>query len=116
MSFEQYFAKTAPMFAERLAHSLGVAEACGRRGIDGLLTLKSVRMSVGAALFLTYERAFEGESVQIGDAADVQHAVSAAAVSETFVSDDARIRKLLSRVPLDSFEATDLPGFLQKLA
>jgi hypothetical protein len=115
MSFEQYFAKTAPMFAERLAHSLGVAEACGRRGIDGLLTLKSVRISVGAALFLTYERAFEGESVQIGDAADVQHAVSAAAVSETFVSDDARIRKLLSRVPLDSFEATDLPGFLQKL-
>jgi hypothetical protein len=116
MSFEQYFANAAPILAERLARSLGVGEACGQRGIDGLLTLKSVRMSVGATLSLTYERAFEGVSVQSGDAADLQHAVSAAAVSKTFVSDDARIRRLLSRVPFDSFETTDLPRFLQKLA
>jgi len=54
--------------------------------------------------------------VQTGDSADLQHAVSAAAVSDTFVSDDPRIRKLLSRVPFDSFEVVDLPGFLKRLA
>jgi len=111
-NFNRYFAETAPLLAERFAHSLGVSDACAQRGIDGLLNLKSVRMSIGAALSL----AFEGEAVQIGDSADLQHAVSAAAVSETFVSDDPRIRKLLSRIPLDSFEVVDLPGFLKRLA
>jgi hypothetical protein len=44
------------------------------------------------------------------------HAVSAAAVADTFVSGDAHLRELLMRTPLDRFGVRSLPDFLAQLA
>lgn len=114
-SFEQYFAAGAVVFVEKIAAHQGVLDECRQRGMDDLLHIRSVRMMVGAALSFLYGGTFEGQSPQKGDLMDLHHAVSAAAVAETFVTDDARLRRILSRVPLDNFAVVDLPAFLQKM-
>jgi len=115
VTFEQYLELAAPGVAETFAQRAGVLEACKQRGIEGLLEIKSVRMSVGAALSLIYGQAFEGWSPKLGDSADLLHAASAAAVADVFVTDDQRLRQALARVPFDGFEVIDLPGFLARL-
>jgi len=114
-TFEQYFASAGPTMARSLALSAGVAEACEQRGLAGLLELRSVRMSVGARLAFNYAFACEGESAPVGDSRELLHAVSAAAVAATFVTDDAQLRRVLARVPLDNFAVVDLPTFLQTI-
>jgi hypothetical protein len=44
------------------------------------------------------------------------HAVSAAAVADTFVTGDAHLRELLMRMPLEGFGVRSLPDFLVHLA
>ena len=114
-SFEQYFASAGPAMAKSLAQRAGVADECEQRGIAGLLELRSVRMSVGASLSFNYARALEGAPAPGGDSRELLHAVSAAAVAATLVTDDARLRRILARVPLANFEVIDLPTFLLKI-
>lgn len=117
VTFEEYFTSAAPAMARSLALSagVGVAEACAQRGIAGLLELRSVRMSVGASLSSNYARTLEAAPQPGGDSRGLLHAIAAAAVAATFVTDDARLRRILARVPLDDFEVLDLPAFLQKI-
>jgi hypothetical protein len=115
-TFEQYFAGAAPAMARSLALGAGVVEACEQRGFAGLLELRSVRMSVGASLSFSYARTREAAPVPGGDSPELLHAVSAAAVAATFVTDDPQLRRLLERVPLDNFAVADLPAFLREIA
>jgi hypothetical protein len=112
VSFAEFFEQGSGNVAESFAQRAGVLEACKQRGIEGLLRIKSVRMGVGAALSLIYEQMFEGWSPKISDSRDLQHAVSAAAVAQTFVTNDKRLRDSLSRIPIDGFTVIDLQGFL----
>jgi hypothetical protein len=116
VTFAQYFADAAPTMVRSLARSTGVAEACELRGLDGLLELRSVRMSVGASLSFNYTRTREAASIPGGDSRELIQAVSAAAVAGTFVTDDAQLRRLLARAPLDNFKVIDLPAFLREIA
>jgi hypothetical protein len=112
--FTQYLEVSGPAFATRLAAHAGVLDECVRRGVEGLLGLRSVKMSVGAILSSMEAQAEERAQPQIFDSKDLLQATSAAAVAETFVSDDRRRRGIVSRVPLEDFEVLDLPAFLQK--
>jgi hypothetical protein len=113
--FEQYFQQGALPAAHALAERTGAIEECSNRGLEGLVTIKSVRMSVGAALSLLYAETFEKPPAQPDGSRNLQHAVSAAAVADAFVTDDARLRTVLSRVPMEGFEVTDLQGFLARV-
>jgi hypothetical protein len=95
--------------AERLAERAGSLESCRHRGLDGLLRIKSVRMTLAAAESETHSHAPHSDS------AASHHVVSAAAVAETFVSGDGH-QALLARVPLDGFTAFTLRDFLTRLA
>ncbi len=112
MTFEQYFDAAAPCALESLAERAAVGDACRQRGLDGLLKMKSVRMSLGAALASSYAQIIEGSRA---NSTAIHHAVSAATVAETFVSDDASTRELLARAPIDGFNVTSLPDFLKRL-
>jgi len=114
ITFEDYFQEGAPILAERFAQAVGVLYACKKRGIAGLLSLKSVRMAAGSILSDVLGQTFEPSS-NGGDAADLHHAVSAAAVADTFVTLDKGLRQALARVPIDGFATTDLPGFIAGL-
>lgn len=116
ITFMQYSRATAPLLAERFAHEASALDGCKQRGIDGLADIKSVRMAIGLASSFVFGQRFEGWPAKPGDASDVLHAVSAAAVADTFVTDDKRLATALARVPLDGFEVLDLPVFLQRLA
>jgi hypothetical protein len=113
-NFAEYFETGAEMVAERYVERLGLLSECRERGIDGLLRIKSVRMMVGVSLSYFYWLTFEATSPGRGDSVDMLHAVSAAAVADTFVTDDAALRRTVARVPLDNFEVLDLPTFLQR--
>lgn len=114
-TFDDYFQGIAPGLVEGFAQRQGVLDACRERGIEGLLRLKSVRMAVASALSFTFGQTFDGWPPHRGDLVDLHHAASAAAVADTFVTDDQRLRQALSRVPLEGFEVIDLPGFLTRL-
>jgi hypothetical protein len=114
ISFSEYFDMAAPPLALEFAEDANVADECMQRGIEGLLQLRSIRMSVGATLSLIYGRVSEKGSPVIRDSGDLIHAACAAAVAETFVTDDAELRRIIGRVPLEKFELTDLPDFLAR--
>jgi hypothetical protein len=114
IAFEDYFREGAPILAERFAQGVGVLEACRERGIKGLLSLKSVRMAAGSVLSSMPAQTFEASS-NGGASAEVHHAVSAAAVADTFVTVDKHLRQALARVPIEGFATTDLPGLIAGL-
>jgi hypothetical protein len=99
-SFEEYWKTRAPGAAEGLAWAAGVVEECARRGIEGLLNVKSVRMATGAVLSAAYASAFEHEEDQASERLDIHHPIAAAAVAETFVTDDVCLRVSPVRVPM----------------
>ena len=76
--------------------------------------MKSLKVLLGFKLSYIYGRAFENLAPLRSDSA-FHHVVAAAAVAETFVTDDKELRTLLSRVPMEGLEVTDLPGFLGRV-
>jgi hypothetical protein len=101
-NFEQYWNDLRVSFAEVYAERSGQLAACLERGIDGLLQLRSVRLSIGASLSLTYAQTFEKRQSQQGDSRDIQHALTASSV-RIFVTHDAKFARLLKRVPVYDF-------------
>jgi len=110
--FEQYFDAAALPALETLVERAGVANPCRARGLDGLLKIKSVWVSLGAVLALSYAQMTNN---WVANSIMLHHGVSAAAVAETFVS-DTTIRELLTHVPIDGFNLTTLPEFLKRLS
>lgn len=113
-TFEEYWESLAEKFAERFADRADSLEGCRKRGIKGLLDVRSVRLAVGASLSLTYAQTFEGRTPKIGDSRDILHAILAAP-ADTFVTHDSQFAALLSRVPIEGLEVTDLRGLLELL-
>jgi hypothetical protein len=109
--FEQYFDAAAPQTVEAMAEGAGVLASCRTRGLNGLLEIKSVRMSVCAALAPSFDRLTAGAS----SPAEFHHAVSAAAVAEIYVTESAATREFLKRLPNKSLKVAPLPEFLNDL-
>ena len=82
-----------------LAESAGALADCDRRGIDGLLRLRVVRMAAGVA-------------AAPAPPPTLEHAIAAAARAETIVSADSDLRELIDRLALEGLAARDLPAFL----
>lgn len=115
IDFENYFKSELASVLEAHARFGSVLEACRERGFDGLFDLRSIRAAAGIVLSLAYGQRFQGLTPADIDSFDLCHVPCAAAVADTFVTNDARLRQALSRVPLDGLEVMDLPGFLARL-
>ena len=113
--FPEDFEGAAVTLAEKLARRHGVLGECQQRGIDGILRIKSVRMLLGATLSCHYGSTVS-EAQSAGASIDLRHAVSAAAVAKTLVTEDSQLRRILAPVPIDDFEVADLRTFLQTVA
>lgn len=113
-SFIQYWDAHAARAAEVLAEAVEPSCAIGPDRIDGLLSVKSVRMAAGVALSSAYEAAFDPDYDFAGGR--FHHAISAAAAAEIFVAGDARTGAIVGRVPIDGFAVLDLAAFLKTLA
>lgn len=111
-SFAEYWRAHAPRIAMAFAERAGVLEGCERRGIDGLLGLRTVRAAVGVALAMAYGQGHGGASASDGGASEIHHVVAGAARAEIFVSENAAVRSLIERIPLEGISAVGMAGFL----
>jgi|SRR5580704_1239619 hypothetical protein len=92
---------------------------CTDLGIDGLLAIRCIRLAVGAMIALIYSHFYNAgqqiPKVRQSDAADIRHVIAASA-AETFVSNDLRLCKRLSAIPMnDRFRVLHLDKFLSDL-
>lgn len=114
LPFNVFFEKTAPHWAEVLADRAGVLTECKKRGIDGLLKLKTVGMAVGVNLSYVYALTFEKCNPKDSDSRDILHAIAATA-ADIFVSHDKRLRRLIARIPNVTFKTLDFHGLLHTI-
>ncbi len=107
VTFEEYFNKFSPTFAEDYAARCGLLSECKNKGIHELLKVRSVRGSVGAQLSWVFGQLLEGKKPDLGDALDMRHAVLAS-TADVLLTQDQPFTEVMRRVPLDSFEVSDV--------
>jgi predicted nucleic acid-binding protein len=112
--FARYWEHNSGSWAESLAERIGVLDDCRKHGIEGLLKIKSVRLTVGANLSLIYSQHFENVKPKPGDSRDILHAVLASS-AEVFVTHDDDFAKALRRVQVEGFRVTDLRSLVKAL-
>jgi hypothetical protein len=111
-AFAEYFERYAPEAAAALVERVGRGPECARRGSEGVLALKSVRMWVGAALSLACAQSVERRPANTEEMNEVIHAVTGAAAADTFVTAEARVVPRFGRVAIKGVRASDLKDFL----
>lgn len=112
--FEDYWRNNSGWLAEGLAKRARALVKVKRRGVDGLLKVKSVALAVGANLSLLYSHHLENRTPASGDSRDVLHAIAASS-ADVFVTNDRRLATILSRIPVDGFRVMSLSEFLNWL-
>lgn len=112
--FDEYWKNNCVWLAEGLAKRRKVLNKVRRRGLPGLIKLKSVALAVGANLSLIYSHHFEGRVPRSGDSRDVLHAI-AASRADVFVTNDRNLAAILTRIPVEQFQVMNLKAFLDCL-
>jgi hypothetical protein len=110
-NFQQYFDAAAIRVAAGIAERAGVLDSCRARGLRDLLDVKSVRMSVFAGLAL----GFDQSAIAASSSVAVSHAVSAAVVAQTYVTESAATREFVASLPGEALHVAGLPEFLKSL-
>jgi len=98
VQFEGFFEGGALGWAEDYAAPTGVVDECRKRGLEGLLQVRAVRLVVGMTMSLIHSYVFEGRFSQFSDAYDLWHAIQASA-ADVFVTRDDRFFRHLMRIP-----------------
>jgi hypothetical protein len=112
--FQRYLADNSGWVLEGLAKRAGAFSCVKRRGMKGLLNVKSVAVAVGAHLSLLYGHHFDGHAPSSGDSRDTLHAVLAS-TGQIFVTNDRKLERILSRVQIDDFRVMNLRALLDSL-
>lgn len=96
----------AQVYAEALARGIGLDGACRRRGLDGLLNVRPVRLCAGVLAVYIFGTTVgcQGQPRMPvrSDQYDLWHAIMAS-TADAFVTYDRNFAKLLRLVPLDGF-------------
>jgi hypothetical protein len=111
--FVHYWRDSEEQILENLAERVGVLDACRRRGLEGMLDIRSVQMYVGFSISYGYAQAYEGRGPDGATAWDLKHAVVAAATSDVFVTHDGPLTALLARVPITGFKVVTLRDLVE---
>src|SRR5262245_41702122 len=111
--WQVYWDRLAEGFAEGFAvkHDL---DLCRKRGIKGLLEVRSVKMAAGSSVSFAYAETFEKRTPKLGDSRDLQHAVLASA-ADVFVTHDRNLARLLQRIPQVCFQIMELSELLDHI-
>lgn len=98
VSFEDFWVRGAAQWAEAFAKPLGFADACRKRGFEGLLAIRAVRLVVGVTISLIYSQVVDDRQPALGDKYDLSH-VCLASAADVFVTGDAKLAGHLARIP-----------------
>jgi hypothetical protein len=107
-------------YAEGLAKTVGLDESCRRRGLDGLVNVRAVRFFVNPVVAYVFDitigKELQPRAPKRGDAYDFWHIISAS-TADAFVTYDARLVELLTRLPIDGFRVfPSIPALLAEIA
>ena len=106
-NFEEYWNWRSTYWAEAFAHGAGYLDQCREAGIEALLKIRSVRISVGAVLSLLYALMIERRAIKPGTSRDLQHS-SPMSAADIVVTNDGPLRGLLERIPINDFRVLNL--------
>jgi hypothetical protein len=112
--FKDFFAAGAAGWAEDFADHVGrdIGDACRERGLDGLLGIRTVRVTVGTAMSIVHSQVCGGRKPDFGDSYDLWHAALASA-TDVLVTRDERLFDHVSRIPgVDGFRVVKTLGEL----
>ena len=114
-TFEQFFIDGAEERLFDFISSFHVAEECKLRGLDKMLLIPSIRAMVGFAMSFIYRIVVEKKEKRRrgSNLRDLQHAPSAAAAADIFVTHDKEFAFLLGRVPIKGFRVMGLHELLE---
>jgi len=98
LRFEEWWRFAAADWAQEFARPFGLADACRERGLEGLLTVRTVRLFVGTVMSLIYSQVVDGRQPDFGDGYDLWHVILAS-VADVFVTGDRRLAGHLTRIP-----------------
>lgn len=115
-TFNVYWQITSLKFVAILARHAGVLNACRKRGMEGLLRIRSVLMCTGAHLSMFYAQHIETphRRPKSGDSRDLLHAITASA-ADVFVTRDKQFASTLRRIPIQGFDVMDIKEFFTRL-
>ena len=111
-SFEDYWRERSIPFVEQLATSANVLDACKKRGLEGLLEVRSIRLVTVAQLALGYAATGDLPVTEPEQSRYIQQAVIASAV-DAFVTHDQWLADALRRVEVKDFQVIDLHTLLE---
>jgi hypothetical protein len=98
LTFDEYFTAGAESWAQDLARPHGLADACRERGLDGLVKVPAVRVTVGVLLSEIFAEIVDERHARASYAYDIWHAIQAA-TGAVFVTNDERLRTHMNRIP-----------------
>jgi len=98
VSFDEFFQIESAHWAEEFARPQGLVDACRARGLDALLKVPTVRLTVGMNLSLVHALTVAERVPQGSDAYDIWHAIQAS-TADVFVTNDQRFLDHMSRIP-----------------
>jgi hypothetical protein len=110
-TFENLWQLSAGYWAIEFANKVGLADACRRRGVAGLLEVRAVKVAVGVGVAFAYSAAVDGRRYERNDGYDLWHAISAS-TADVFVTFDGYLKEALDRVPVSGFLVLDSVGEL----
>jgi len=97
-----------------MAERAGVHTECERRGWEGLLALKTIRLGVIAPLILAHAKIFRDRELEEAHFGDLHHVVTATC-ADVFVTHDRRLRELIHRAQVPDLEVLTLPQLVRRL-
>jgi len=108
LKFEDYFASNLLFWADVFVKPLGpeILERCQRRGLEGLIKRRPVRLVIGATLSMIFAQIVgdgdQSRKARRGDGYDLWHALLASC-ADIFVTGDGALANQLRRVPMGDF-------------
>jgi hypothetical protein len=115
LPFKEFVETHAGEWLRALAERAGVLDDSERRGLDGLLSLKTMRLAVVVPLALAYAKMFRDRELEEADFGDLHHIVTATPAN-VFVTHEGRLRELIHRARVPSMELLTLTQLVRRMS
>ncbi len=96
---------------EQYVAKFGFLKQCKKKGIDGLLNFRAVRLTVGYDLAYYYAKFICEGRMLTSDSLDQHHAALTSA-ADIFVTNDERLAKILALIPMEKYAVWSYRQFI----
>ena len=113
-TFADYWNTMATPYLEELARQAEVLEKCQARGLNGLLAIRCLHIHTLGQVSLNYANTYTGRTPKRSDSRDMHHVLVSSA-AEAFITNDAPLRRVMNRMPVEGYEALSFKEMMAKI-